>query len=181
VEGYRGSSLLELLTQSEETLWLWVHEDTSLEGLDLVKLSMDVMQRPRQTPTSSAPRRGPPSPLERAYPTFAGAQIPMIDFDLQSDLGWLLKAGLSTTSGDDYFMEQAKQQFKLRMDETGARVKVATTLQMHLASFSYGPRIFTVDRPFYGWWTLRGVEVPMAAFFADWDCWRRPEGALEAL
>lgn len=54
VEGYRGSYLLELLTQSDETLWLFVHENTSVEGLDLVKLSLDVMQRPRKRPMSRA-------------------------------------------------------------------------------------------------------------------------------
>jgi hypothetical protein len=46
VEGYPGSYLLELLTQSDDRLWLFMHEDTGVEGLDLVKLSLDVMQRP---------------------------------------------------------------------------------------------------------------------------------------
>lgn len=44
VKGYPGSTLLQLLTQSDETLWVFVHPDASREGLDLVKLSMDVMR-----------------------------------------------------------------------------------------------------------------------------------------
>ena len=68
------------------------------------------------------------------------------------------------------------------MDETGARVKVATAMGSHLVSARFfEPTVFTVDRPFYGWWTQRGIDVPMAVFFADWDCWRKPAGALEAL
>jgi hypothetical protein len=213
VEGYRGSYLLELLTQSEETLWLFVHADPSLEGLDLVKLSLDVMRRSRHPPVSYAPGAGAAPPLggandsliqslvkrvlsglrparqtrlatvpgARAYPTFAGARIPMIDFDLTADLDWLLGAVLFTVSPEPYRIEQAKQQFKLRMDETGARVKVATAMVAGAVSLHYGPTIFIVDRPFYGWWTQRGVDVPMAAFFADWDCWRKPAGALEDL
>jgi hypothetical protein len=54
VEGYPGSYLLELLTQSDDRLWLFMHEDTGVEGLDLVKLSLDVMQRPRKIPMSRA-------------------------------------------------------------------------------------------------------------------------------
>jgi hypothetical protein len=180
-----------------------VHEDTRLEGLDLVKLSLDVMGRSRQTPMSRAPggfeERAAPTaagakgwlrqslvprvldvvrparqtqlrsaPGEGAYPSFAGAKVPMIDFDLTPDLRWLLGARMTTRSGDRYRIEQAGQQFKLRMDDTGARVKVATTLAFVATSLRvFEPTVFIVDRPFYGWWTQRGVDLPMAAFFAD--------------
>lgn len=177
VADYRGSYLLELLTQSDETLWLFVHQDASVEGLDLMKLALDVMGHPRQTPMN----RIPAGSGERAFPTFAGAKVPMIDFDLTPDLAWLLGAGLTTKRGDRYSIRQAKQQFKLRMDETGAHVKVATALVGMLVSARFEPTVFTVDRPFYGWWTQRGIDVPMAVFFADWDCWRKPAGTLEDL
>lgn len=176
VEGYRGAYLLELLTQSEETLWLFVHTDTSLEGLDLVKLALDVMGRSRQTSMS----RVPAGLGEHTFPTFAGAKVPMIDFDLRPDLTWVLGAGLTTKRSGRYAITQAKQQFKLRMDETGARVKVATALVM-ATSLRSDPTVFLVDRPFYGWWTQRGIDLPMATFFADWDCWRKSAGTLEDL
>ena len=212
VEGYPGSYLLELLTQSDETLWLFVHQDTSVEGLGLMQLALDVMGRSRQTPMGRVPqswggayptfggarielgtswlkralgllRRSRQSTLRSApaggaYPTFAGAKVPMIDFDLTPDLKWLLGAGLTTKPGGHYAITQALQQFKLRMDETGARVKVATALAPS-GAMHYYPTVFLVDRPFYGWWTQRGVDLPMAVFFADWDCWRKPAGALE--
>jgi hypothetical protein len=178
VEGYPGSYLLELLTQSDETLWLFVHADTGLEGLDLMKLALEVMRRSRQTPMS----RGPAGFGERAFPTFAGAKVPMMDFDLTPDLDWLLGASLATEHGGFYTIRQALQQFKMRMDETGARVKVATALGVgYSARFGPEPKVFIVDRPFYGWRTQRGIDVPMAVFFADWDCWRTPSGTLEAL
>ncbi len=177
VMGYRGSYLLELLTQSDDTLWLFVHDNHSLDGLDMVKLSLDVMSKSRQTPMSDDSfgyglGRG-------KSPTFAGAKVPMIEFDVKPDLSWLLGAKTTTVSGDYYFVAQAAQQFKMRMDETGARVKVATAMVVPL--MWQGPVVFEVKEPFYGWWTQKGINLPMAAFFADWDAWRKPSGSLEDL
>ena len=70
----------------------------------------------------------------------------------------------------------------MRMDETGARVKVATAMvASRCCVISEGPTVFVVDRPFYGWWTQTGVALPMAAFFAGWDSLHRPEGSLDEL
>ncbi len=156
-----GSYLLELLTKSDDTLWLFVHEDLSLEGLDMVKLAFDVMSLPRQI---SGTRY-----FGASTPQFAGAQVPMLDFSVKPDLDWLLGAE-AETERHHYTIDQAGQQLKMRMDETGARVKVATYAVATLRGGSPKPRIFKVDRPFYGWWTQKGLEhLPMAVFFASWD------------
>jgi hypothetical protein len=164
VAGYAGTYLLELLTQSEETLWLLVQETIRVEGLDLVKLALDVMQRARQTPME-------PGFAGAAHLRFDGAEVPLIEFDLKPDLTWLLGAGTRTRTGDPYRIEQAAQQVKLGMDATGAYVQVATAMEA-VPTMETFPTVFTVDRPFYGWWTQRGVNLPMAVFFADWECWR---------
>ncbi|HEY1352150.1 MAG TPA: hypothetical protein VGF67_21225 [Ktedonobacteraceae bacterium] len=177
VAGSSGSYLLELLTQSDDTLWLFMHDKTDLEGLDMVKLAMDVMRKPHRTPMSPDPfgiGRG-------ESPAFAGAKVPLIEFDVKPDLSWLLGADTTTVSGAHYFVAQAAQQFKMRMDETGARVKVATAAFAVRQAMILGPAVFLVDRPFYGWWTQRGIDLPMAVFFADWDCWRKTSGSLESL
>ena len=172
VEGYQGSYLLELLTKSDDTPWLFIHDDTTLTGLDLVTLSMDVMGKNRQKPTREW--------YGDVQPTFAGAQVLMLDFKDEPDLGWLMGAS-ATTPGDTWTVTQAKQEFKMRMDQTGARVKVATGIGMTRTSVSLKPMKFIVDRPFYGWWTQKDLSLPMAAFFADWDALRQPEGSLEDL
>lgn len=174
VDDYPGSYLLELLTKSDDTLWLFVHDDTSLDGLDIVELSMDVMIRSRKAPMQKSMYGG------RQYPAFAGAQVPMVDFDIQPDISWLLGADTNTEDGDYYFIAQAAQQFKMRMDETGARVKVATVVAV-MRGISEEPKLFVLDRPFFGWWTQRGLNLPMAAFFADWDSLHKPAGSLEDL
>ncbi len=175
VAGYPGSYLLELLTKSDDTLWLFIHGDTSLYGLDMVELSMDVMSRTRKIPMSKSMFSS-----NRQYQTFAGAQVPMLDFDIKPDISWLLNADTQTETGEYYFIAQAAQQFKMRMDETGARVKVATVI-VTMRGISEDPKVFVLDRPFYGWWTQKGLNLPMAAFFADWDALHQPAGSLEDL
>ncbi|MBI4709377.1 MAG: hypothetical protein HY764_04205 [Candidatus Portnoybacteria bacterium] len=176
VDAYSDMHLLELLTKSEDTLWIFAHDTTSSSedgfirsDLDLARLSMVVMDSPRRNLTRQ----------------FAGAKVPMIDFDVEADLSWIIGADTVAKKeagmADEYwFISQAKQQFKMRMDEKGARVKVATAL-VGLRSFSRDPKPFVVDRPFYGWWTQKGIPLPMAAFYADWDAMKKPAGSLEDL
>ncbi len=175
VDGYPGSHLLELKTKTRDTLWLFVHGDKSIEGLALAKLSMDVMGRKRTIPFVGA-NHGV------TQLTFGSAHVPMIDFDIKPDISWLKGLFTQTEDGHFYVIDQAKQQFKMRMDETGARVKVATALvAKRLSMPTREPAIFVVDQPFYGWWTQKGTSLPMAAFFADWDSMKKPAGTLAEL
>ena len=134
VSGYPGSYLLELLTQSDDTLWLFVHNDTSREGLDMVKLSMDVMRKPRKTPMS----RDPYGFGRGESPTFAGAKVPMIEFDIKPDLSWLLGADTTTVSGDYYFIAQAAHSH-LTSRLRGAREKIGATIDHIAAPFALSP------------------------------------------
>lgn len=173
VAGYSGSYLLELLIKSDDTLWLFVHSNTSLDGLDMVELSMDVMSQTRKKPMRNS--------FGGEYQAFVGAQVPMVDFDIKPDISWLLGADIIAKSGASYSIAQAYQQFKMRVDETGARVKVATAMMVMLGGIGEEPQVFIVDRPFYGWWTQKDIDLPMAAFFADWDSFHKPAGSLEDL
>src|SRR5919199_672204 len=96
VDGYAGSYLLELLTQSDDTVWLFVHTDTSLQALDLVRLSLDVMNRPRRVPMRNY------GPTVRPDPVFDGALVPMVDLDVKPDMSWLCGADVYTEAGDHY-------------------------------------------------------------------------------
>jgi hypothetical protein len=176
VEGYKDSHLLELLTKTEDTLWLFIHPDLTITGLDLVDLSLDVMSKQRKIAKL------------RSYfgddlgeVAFAGAKIPMLDFDISPDISWLCDAGGIDENKLPFSVEQAFQQFKMRMDETGARVKVATAMVMRYTAMVGGPSCFVVDTPFYGWWMQKGVPFPMASFFADYDSLKKPVGSLEDL
>lgn len=173
VEGYEESYLLELLTKSSDTLWLFLHPDLTLEGLDMVRLSMDVMGRQRSTPMHESFWGG-------SGPIFAGARVPMLDFNLKPNIEFLVGAQTRGADGT-YSITQASQQYKLRMDEIGARVKAATVVTAS-RGLSIERMVFELDSPFYGWWTQNRLEqFPMAAFFAGYDSFRKPEGSLDAM
>lgn len=163
VEGYKDEYLVQLLSKSEDSPWIFLHGDDSLSGLDLVKLSFDVMSAKR-----------------RVVDTFESVCVPMVDLDVEPDISWL--CGMEApVKGGNYFISQANQQFKMRMDKTGARVKVATSMTVFRSMASFKPQLI-INRPFYGWWAQRDLEnIPMAAFFADWDALKRPAGSLEDL
>lgn len=180
VEGYSGAHLLEILTKTDDRLWLFhAPAMTPPIWLGLARLAIDVMRRKRTLVTRSSTYGGP------LLVAFAGAQIPMLDFESESDLSWLLDLGMQTQN-DRYWVEKASQIFKMRMDETGARVKVVTAMLMLAeAIMETPPPPYVVNGPFFGWWTQVGVTMadgnpfPMAAFYAGLDALKKPEGSLE--
>lgn len=167
VAGYPGNHLIELKTQSHDTLWLFMFDNDQLDGFQLVNLAFDVFLAKRKI----VERNGPFG----SHALFGPVQIPMLDFDVKPDLNWLMRTNIGS-----YSITQAVQQFKMRMDDTGARVKVATGIVM-TESVSIEPMTYYVDRPFYGWWTQDGIPFPMAVFFADYDSMKIPAGSLEDL
>lgn len=157
--------LAKLGTKSNDNLWLLLPTlDREIDEIGMIKLAFDVMSQ--QLDYSG---------------DYAGAQIPKIDFDLKPDISWLVGADTNDEKGQYWFVAQAYQQFKMRMDETGARVKVATGLGV-MRGISRVPAKLIFNRPFYGWWTQKGLEeLPMAVFCAGYDCWKNPAGRLEDL
>jgi hypothetical protein len=174
VEGYPGSHLLQLFTKSNDALWIITHSNRDLEGLDLVALSLDVMNKSHSIATSNRL-----SGSQRQ--AFAGLHVPMVDFDLKPDISWLQGADTTTEAGVYYFIAQAHQQYKMRMDQFGARVKAATVLEAKRGGGEVKPEMFVIKQPFAGWWTQEGLHLPMAAFFVDWESMRTPAGSLEDL
>jgi hypothetical protein len=159
VAGISGK-LLKLKTKSKDNPWIFLGDDDSLDNLEMVGQSFDIMNRRRSV------ARG-----------FAGAQVPMVDLDLDPDIGFL--TGLSS---GDWSLVSAQQKFKMRMNEKGARVKVATAIAVYRSCNIPMEVPFVVDKPFYCWWTQEGLEnMPMATSFIDYDCMKKPAGSLEDL
>jgi len=92
-----------------------------------------------------------------------GAIVPMVDISTNVPLEWMLGAVCGGQS-----IDQAFQQFRIRMNEQGARAKVATGF----ATRGMSPRPVTFDRPFAGWFTQSGSELPIALFYAAQDSWK---------
>jgi len=110
-----------------------------------------------------------------------GVKVPMLEMDIQPDLSWML--GVSTVSPNDGYHQivQAFQQFKLRANAEGARVRVATGFAT-MRGGPVHPIPYEFSEPFIRFFTQPGHdELPLAAFWADTDSWRNPKGTLEEL
>jgi len=155
--------LIKLLTKSEDTLWLYVprlEQIPPTSALDMVQMAISVMVGKRES-------------IRNTYPTIS---IPMIDFDLKPDISFL--EGIETKDSQEvpWYIRKAMQQFKFRMNEQGARLKVATGLVLERFCAFEQPLIINV--PFYGWMTQGDTLLPIGVFYADYDCWKKPEGGL---
>lgn len=107
-----------------------------------------------------------------------GAIVPMLEMDTDGDIDWLL--GMQNTA--DYFIQSVFQKFKLRANEKGARVKVATGMVVCMAAAGPSTPPYIVDDPFIGFFTQPGHDnLPLAAFWADTDSWKTSGGSLEDL
>jgi hypothetical protein len=159
--------LLRLATKEADTLWIYVPYSGSkpLTGLELFVHASHIMADLDSYVESS---------------TFFGAQIPMVDFSVEPDLSFLLGMVVSNPMRELTVLE-AGQQFKFRMNEEGARVKVATNMSA-FESCIMEPERFVVDQPFYMWFTHEGFEdLPMAIAWVDFDSMKLPEGSLSDL
>ena len=108
--------------------------------------------------------------------TAAVVIVPMLEMDIKPDLSWLLGTTAVGTQGK-YAVQQAFQQFKLRANEKGARVKVVTGLLVASArATSPPPMPYYLDDPFIGFFSPAGQSdtLPLAAFWADTDVWQNP-------
>lgn len=161
-----GSShpLVELKTKTGHSLWLWVPDEGTepASGLDLALMAQDLLQKQYQ-----------PDPWTD------GVIVPMLEMSLDTELDWLVDM-FTPTPHPGWQVQSANQQFKLRANEKGARVKVATSMGIEAVCVRPEPYVFR--KPFLGFFTQpANPGLALAAFWADTDVWRNPEGTLEEL
>jgi hypothetical protein len=160
VQGFE-QPLVQLRTKTGHSVWLMKHPASLESGLDLAMLAQDTLEARR-------------SPSYR----YAGAVVPKLELQPEVDMEWL--TGTETLDGK-WYVDQAFQVFKLRANEKGARVKVATGMTVRATSVQI-EEPFVFDEPFVGFFTQPGHDkLALAAFWADTDSWREPEGSLEEL
>lgn len=99
--------------------------------------------------------------------------FPKIDLDQQPDITWLLKMSYA-----GYFIAQAKQQTKLKMNEFGAHVKSAAAIAMMRSMPPSNKKTLVIDQPFFCWIEKPDVNIPIFAGYLDTDVWKDP-GTLD--
>jgi len=151
--------LVQVQTKTGHNLWLMTVPTAPDSGMELALKAVHLLDAPR-------------SPSTR----WVGMHLPVLEMELEPDLNWLLDC-----NNGEWAITQAFQQFRLRVNQTGARVKVATGV-VAKRGLAMGPRPYIFARPFMGWFTAPGHgNLPLAAFWADYDSWRQPEGTLEGM
>jgi hypothetical protein len=155
VPGQRDK-LVKIDTKDDSAVWIMM-ADQPEHGLDLLDLAMKTMA----------------SKKPRSYNS-ASVIVPMVDIATEVPLDWML--GVNCGS---HYIEQAFQQFRVRMNEQGARAKVATGFATRECMIVAEEPI-TFDRPFAGWFTQEHSELPMALFYAAQDSWKSA-GSLNEL
>lgn len=161
VKGY-SQPLAMLKTQSGDNLYLMM-ADWDWTGMDMVEMVFDVISQHWSIDKK-----------------FEGVRVPKVDFNIKPDISWLCGADTTTESGGWMFIAEAMQQFMFRMNEKGARAKVATGIIMR--GMAHGkPQRLVFDRPFYGFFLQKNSKLPLAIFYADYDSWKEPAGSLEDL
>lgn len=156
--------IVGIATKTGDRVFLSMTQDT-YRGFDITRR----VKRLRQAVASGGYR-----PSSR----YAGAVFPMVHFDQEVDIAWLL--GMSTTDsrGVPVWISQAKQQTRFRMNERGARAESAVAMGMKRLGVASMRKPYIVDQPFLCWIERQGLELPIfSGVFAE-DVWRNP-GSLD--
>ncbi len=156
--GIGDGRLVRLRTKDGSSVWVMMANRPQHE-LDMVRIAMTAMSSRERIQNTSL---------------VSGVVIPTLEINAQPSLDWMVGASCAANK-----IGQAFQQFRLRMNEEGARIKVATGISTRGGGPIAEPIIF--NRPFIGWFTQSGSDLPIGAFYADFDSWKTPEGSLAEL
>jgi hypothetical protein len=142
--------VIAIQTKNEDTVWVTVADQklTEFELFDKV-VSLRNMQK------------------KQVY-TFGSAVIPMIHYDQQFQLNWLLNLDIK-----GWFISQALQQTKFKMNEKGAHVKSAVAIAV-TRSMPIPLQQLIIDKPFYVWIERKGLPYPIFTGYMDELSWQNP-------
>ena len=108
-----------------------------------------------------------------------GVIFPMIDYNEEIDISWIVGMNTVGTDGQPAIISQAKQQTKFKMNQIGARVKSAAAMSM-CRGISAKPKPYVIDQPFLCWIlrkSVLGFDPIFVGHFGEAN-WKNP-GSLE--
>jgi len=101
---------------------------------------------------------------------FTGVHFPMISYNVNPDISWLVHMRIGTTS-----IAQAMQQVIFKMNEEGARAKAAAALIVATSFLGENPKErLVIDKPFLVWIERPGVVLPIFAGYMTQEFWKNP-------
>ncbi|MFA5052499.1 MAG: hypothetical protein WC565_00335 [Parcubacteria group bacterium] len=153
---YKGNDVAAIKTKNGDVVYMTI-ADKAYEGFALANRINAIADT---TPKNSEEK------VDSLY-------FPMIDAKVDSDISWLCGLRIKRT---DFYIAQALEQTKIRMDETGVRVTSAVSLGMQITAYA---RIVRIDKPFFMWIERTDKEGGKLRYFYGYfaeDSWKAPEG-----
>lgn len=104
-----------------------------------------------------------------------GVMFPMVKYDNMMDISFL--KGLQTSPGNNHwYVAEAVQQTRFRMNLEGARAESAAAMQFFKCAVREKSPWVVIDRPFVLWIERKGIALPVfEGVFAE-DVWQNPGG-----
>jgi hypothetical protein len=112
----------------------------------------------------------------RNYDDFSGLIFPTVSINDYPDISWIESLNEKDTPLL-YYVEQALQQTKFKMDEIGAHVKSASAMYMAGSGCcldAVKPN-YVIDKPFILWITRDGISQPIFIGHFSEDSWKANE------
>ncbi len=142
-------------TKSDDTVWITMSDHhIPLQDFELLQWIRTVKNN-RLTSTDD----------------YDAVKFPMVDLDQEVNISWLEKMQLQ-----DWYIAQALQQNKFKMNEVGAHVKSAVAIAMERSC--HDPRDennIVIDKPFYLWIERPGITDPIFAGYITEQHWKEPQ------
>jgi hypothetical protein len=103
---------------------------------------------------------------------YEGVIFPMVHYDRHEDISFLVGMRIKESK---YYINEAVQQTRFRMNEKGARAESAAAMGVRCFSMGAERKPYVLDRPFILWIEREGVAIPLfMAVFAE-DVWKDPK------
>ncbi|MDP2974078.1 MAG: serpin family protein [Candidatus Diapherotrites archaeon] len=109
----------------------------------------------------------------RSAQGYEGVKFPMIDLNQEVDISWLVGMNTVDKEKKGWFISQAKQQTKFRMNEKGAIAESAAAVGMLRMCASFEKPLL-IDKPFFVAITRPGCAKPLFVGYCSWDVWKNP-------
>lgn len=149
--------IARLITKNDEHFVYMTMLDKEPDQLDLVSIASNLQD-------SLRPNDG-----------YANLIFPCVDLDQKVDIDWLRYMETTCKDGRDWYISQALQQTKLRMNEKGARGESAVAIGVRVTSMPPPKQDYIINKPFLVWFDRPDLSTPLLVGYITEEDWKKPK------
>lgn len=147
--------IARLETKSTDMVYLTMMDQPE-SGADLIEIGNDLIKRMRWTSE------------------FEGMIFPMVNLRQTVDISWLLEMETDAQDGVPWYVSQAAQENRLRMNEIGAHAQSATAIAVKMRGIEVPKPKLVIDKPFLVVFVRPGIDIPLFAAYVTEADWQNP-------